>query len=568
MSTVINGMDTLSGSEAMREGTIRDKLSDDCRALLDAAKDDPGTPFEPTAAAMLSKLRAGDPANWQRMRAELKRAGVFLGDIDRATSPATAGENGNGRATQTQSGNLIAIAAGSGCTLFHDEDDTFADVENGGHRETWPVRSRGFKLWLRYRYFTVQRGAPSNEALQSALNTIEAMARFQGEQDTVYRRVASVGQQLYLDLGDPAWRAVEIDQAGWSVVDRPTVRFVRSQTIRELPIPESGGSIASLRAFLNLASEDDFTLAVAWLLAALTPSGPYPVLVLTGEQGSAKSTCARLLRSLVDPQEAPLRSMPRDERDLFIAARNAHVLAFDNLSAMPGWLSDALCRISTGGGFATRELYTDTDEIVINAMRPIVLNGLDDVVVRGDLADRAIFLTLTAIPDEKRRLESDLLAAFERERPRILGALLDAIATGLGQLATVRLERLPRMADFAKWAVACERAVFDDGAFMEAYTGNRTEAVSAVIDASPVASAIRHLMEPRPEPWEGTPGELYGELSRIAGERVTKTRGWPANAQALSRSLNRINSVLRPAGILVTKGRSARRLMHISTQPQ
>ena len=130
----------------------------------------------------------------------------------------------------------------------------------------------------------------------------------------------------------------------------------------------------------------------------------------------------------------------------------------------------------------------------------------------------------------KRRLESELLAAFERERPRILGALLDAIATGLGQLATVRLERLPRMADFAKWAVACERAVFDDGAFMEAYTGNRTEAVSAVIDASPVASAIRHLMESRPEPWEGTPGralrraEPYRRRARDEDQGMARER--------------------------------------------
>ena len=261
------------------------------------------------------------------------------------------------------------------------------------------------------------------------------------------------------------------------------------------------------------------------LLAALRSDGPYPALVLTGEQGSAKSMCARLLSSLVDPQDAPLRSAPRDERDLFIAARNAHVLAFDNLSVVPAWLSDALCRISTGGGFASRQLYTDSDEVVIDAVRPIILNGIDAVVARGDLADRAIFLTLGAIPDADRRPESEMLARFEVEKPGILGVLLDAIATGMRRLADVRLERLPRMADFATWAVACEPALFEAGAFMKAYTDNRAEAVSSVIDASPVASAIRELMRSRSAPWEGTPSELYGKLSGIAGERVAAAKG-------------------------------------------
>ena len=149
------------------------------------------------------------------------------------------------------------------------------------------------------------------------------------------------------------------------------------------------GRSTALRAFLNLASDDDFNLAVAWLLAALRPTGPYPVLVLTGEQGSAKSTCARMLRALVDPHEAALRAPPRNEHELFIAARNAHVLAFDNLSTVLAWLSDALCRLSTGAGFAARKLYTDDEESVISAERPVLLNSIDAVVTRGDLADRA-----------------------------------------------------------------------------------------------------------------------------------------------------------------------------------
>ena len=187
-------------------------------------------------------------------------------------------------------------------------------------------------------FYKQHGGAPNNEALQSAEGTLKAKARFDGPACEVYRRVGAANGALYLDLCNAKWQAIEVDSKGWRTVDRPSVRFIRPWIARELPAPESGGGIGDLRPFLNL-DDEDFTLAVAWLLAALRNEGPYPVLVLTGEQGSAKSTCARMLRALVDPSEAPLRSVPRNEHDLFIAAQRAHVIALDNLSGVPAWLS-------------------------------------------------------------------------------------------------------------------------------------------------------------------------------------------------------------------------------------
>jgi len=112
-----------------------------------------------------------------------------------------------------------------------------------------------------------------------------------------------------------------------------------------------GGSVETLRSFLNVQSANDFVLVVAWALAVLRNRGPYPVIVLSGEQGSAKSTFSAILRALLDPNTAPLRALPREDRDLFIAASNGHVLAFDNVSGLPAWISDTLCRLATGGGF-------------------------------------------------------------------------------------------------------------------------------------------------------------------------------------------------------------------------
>jgi hypothetical protein len=142
-----------------------------------------------------------------------------------------------------------------------------------------------------------------------------------------------------------------------------------------LPVPERGGSIEALRSFLNLSNQNEFVLVVAWLLAALRSSGPYPLLAISGEQGSAKTVLSKLLRALVDPSVAPVRALPREERELMIAAHNGHLLAFDNLSGLPAWLSDALCRLASGGSFAVRQLYTDDEEVLFKAARPTFLNG-------------------------------------------------------------------------------------------------------------------------------------------------------------------------------------------------
>jgi len=171
-----------------------------------------------------------------------------------------------------------------------------------------------------------------------------------------------------------------------------------------MPVPN--GSVETLRIFLNVKSDTDFVLVVAWVVAVFRNGGPYPVIVLSGEQGTAKTTFAAILKALLDPNAAPLRALPREDRDLFIAASNGYVLAFDNLSHLSGWISDTLCRLATGGGFAVRQLYTDQDEILFNASRPVILNGIEDVVTRPDLADRAIFLTLEPIPEELRRPEA------------------------------------------------------------------------------------------------------------------------------------------------------------------
>jgi hypothetical protein len=539
-----------------------EEVSDPLENLVENTAADPGAPFAPAALEGLAKLKTSDPAAFETMRGQLKKAGCRVTVLDEAIVSQNGERNGR---DPTQSDILVDLAGVA--DLFHTPDGTsYADINIDDHRETWPVRSKGFKLWLVRSFFEATGGAPNSDALQSALNVIAARAHFDGPEREVSVRVGGLDDRLYLDLCDQTWRAVEIDAAGWRVIDNPPVRFRRAAGMKPLPIPVTGGSIATLRSLLNVKSDVDFVLVVAWALAVLRNRGPYPILGISGEQGAAKSTFSAMLRALLDPNTAPLRALPREDRDLFIAATNGHVLAFDNVSSLSGWISDTLCRLATGGGFAVRKLHTDQDEVLFEAARPIILNGIEDVVTRPDLADRALLVTLEPIAEERRRPEAEIWAAFEAERPGILGGLLDAVAHGLKRWPEIRLERLPRMADFALWASACETAIWPAATFMSAYRGNRDEAVESTIEANPVADAVRALIADRQE-WTGTATDLRQILAQYVDEDVHTSKDWPRNAQALGGRLRRVATTLREIGINISfgrKGQGRTRAIHIA----
>lgn len=264
----------------------------------------------------------------------------------------------------------------------------------------------------------------------------------------------------------------------------------------------------------------------------------------TGEQGAAKSWTSRIVRALVDPNLVPLRSEPRDERDLMIAAKRALVVGFDNVSRISHVLSDTLARLATGGGFATRQLYTDSEEVLLNVRRPILLNGIGNVIVRPDLLDRTITLSLLPIGESERRTEADLDAAFARIHAGVLGLLLDGVARALATHAELSLKGLPRMADFARFAAAAMPAFeFAPDDFLRAYAENHAGGNTVALEASPVADVIQSLV--RDAPFEGTATALLAKLNARAGESVRRSRSWPATARALSDALSRITPNLR-----------------------
>jgi hypothetical protein len=480
---------------------------------------------------------------------------VELGEAADTNAKAAKIENDGGDEVPQSQATMIAELA-AGWELWHTPaSDAYATITVGEHRENWPVRSQTFRRWVAKSFYESTGKAANAEAVAAALNLVEAQAAHDGAEHPVFVRVAEHGESIFIDLCDAAWRAVEITPRGWRIVDDPPVRFRRTKGTLALPTPERGGAVDDLRRFINV-EDADWTLVVAWLVAALCPRGPYPVLALFATQGAGKSNTARFLRALVDPNAAALRTEPRDARDLMISAVGNWCIAYDNLSHLPAWLSDALCRLSTGGGFATRELYSDADEVIFDAMRPAMLTSIVELAERSDLLDRCLPVSLPPIGDERRRDEKTLWAEFEAARPKILGALFDAVAGALRDLPRVNLERLPRMADFAIWATAAESALgWAPGTFIAAYTRNRDAANELALEESSIADRLLELLAKGQ--WEGKAGELLNALDESYGSETKRSPGWPKNPRSMSGHLRRLAPNLQAAGWSIEFGRQA-----------
>ena len=525
--------------------------------LVGKCANNPGYVFAPEVIERLAYLKQEDRLTFETLRVRLKKMGFRLTALDDVIAQSTS------EAEREPSHAEILMSFAEDIELFHDASGTaYADIDVNGHRETWNVRSEGFSHWISHRFFKETHKALPPETLKSSLANFEAKARFEGQEQPVFLRTGSMDDKLYIDLCNNEWEAVEIDCKGWRVINNPPVRFRRVAGMKELPVPIKGGSIDKLRGFLNVGSDGDFVLAVSWILAALRSHGPYPILVLNGEMGSSKSTFSNILKSLVDPSASSIRTLPRKDTDLFISASNSYVLAFDNISALSNSVSDSLCRLSTGGSHVARELFTNQREIAFSATRPMILNGIEEFVNRSDLADRSLFITLEAIPEDKRRAEAEFWKSFEAERPYILGALLDGMVEGLRNINEIKLPKLPRLADFALWAAACEGVYWKQGTFVSAFNDNRDDVIEHVIEADPLADTLRSFITKQPNSeWEGRACEL---LNALTDNGRNKPRQFPNSPHTLSGHLRRVSTFLRKLGIEIEfERRDGKRIIYI-----
>ncbi len=427
---------------------------------------------------------------------------------------------------------LCELAIGAGVIVFLDQNEEPYLILPEQPLVAYPIYGGKLRGWLSSLYMENSGKSFSGDTYKEVADYLYAKAVHEGKTLQLWNRVAMLDSVIYYDLGDGR-KVVRIDKTGWKVTHKAPIRFKRFT--HQLPQVEPvEGDLAKVLEFVNLKNETDKLLYLTYLITGLNPIIPRALLTLFGDQGSAKSTASRITRCILDPSNAGthhpsragnLLSPPKDEADLANKTLRHYCLYFDNLSYCPDWMSDAFARIITGSSFSKRKLYTDTDEITINTMPLLGMNGINLVAEKPDLLDRLLILEMERIPEEERKTERDFWEEFREALPRILGGLFTVLSKTLAELENLKLGHLPRMADYATFATAAALALGGtQEEFLLAFNQNIKKQNQSAIDSSAVAQVVLQFMDDRDE-WEGSSSDLHKILLKLAEDSNLKIGG-------------------------------------------
>jgi hypothetical protein len=425
-----------------------------------------------------------------------------------------------------------------GGNLFSDRGGTsYLTVPNGQGELTFDIRSKEFTEWVQRTCFETYRSVPGREALERLADLAHNKATFTGPEKEVYTSTARCGNAIYIDLRRPDGKVVRIDRSGWEIKPKAPIPFLYSGMAHALPIPKPGGSLTDILEVANI-QQQDLPLVCAFLLGLLHGEGTQPVLFLRGSSGSGKTMAAEIMSSIIDPHAVKRQGVPKSEEDLLIAAKTSKVLVLDNLSGKARtWLSDAICRIASGGGQRTRKYYTNTDESIISAKCAFIITSIDDIVGREDFAQRAFKIEME--PVDGYRSEVELRSVFEAKHPAILGALCNAAVAAIRNLDEVRADTSwdrPRLVDVAEWIVAAESALpYEQGGFLQVMRDRQRNMVADLLEGNRVFEEMHLLVEEMVAGEEKilAAAELSAEMAEASGARE------PMNPAHVSADLNR-----------------------------
>lgn len=397
---------------------------------------------------------------------------------------------------------LLACAANF--SLWHDERGiAYATILRDGHAEHYAIQSAAFYRLFEYACFKQTKKVPSEQSIKNAIRNLDVRARHEGEKHSSWLRVAEHDNKIYIDLCDESWRCVEISPVGITVLADPPVRFLRNDNMQPLPEPDFSDMQAALnefRAMIRLVDSKSWPLLLMFLLSCLKRNIDFPIALILGPQRVGKSGLMRFMRDLVDPNVDVHRDPPQEAKQVVIAANTNRVPSWDNASHLDKHIQDALCRLSTGGSVGERKYYTNFDEVSISAMAPAIINGISLGVLKSDLLDRSLAISMgkpSGSVDIDREERQDQFTVL---KPRLFGALCNAVRLALERYDQIKPSWTPRLSGAYKWVLAAAPALgLTEAEIERACRENEREAAEAGLEASPFIQHICRLMDSIPD---------------------------------------------------------------------
>jgi hypothetical protein len=495
---------------------------------------------------------------------------------------------------------LVELALNN-CMLFKDEfgiPHTLVKIDD--YYDVLPVETTKFKRYISKLYYDANEGKIAYpEAVKTAVAQLEAKAEFEGKIIPLHLRVAwsnpNTKDVIYYDLSDPKRRCVKITDNNWNIVDNQIEVLFRRyrhlspqiEPIKVLSniddIDNTDNNSKTLDKFidlLNIKDDDNKLLLKCYIISLFIPDVPKPILMLHGEQGSAKSTLQELIKMVVDPNSIKTLTFPRDSNDFIQQLSHNYVAVYDNISDIKEWISDLLCRAVTGSSFSKRALWTNDDDFYYNFKRVVGLNGINLGATKADLLDRGLIIQLERIPKTNRKKVEEIWKEFEELKPKLLGYIFDVLVKVLqfknNNPAFSLQGSLNRMADWEEYGEIISRCIGNtEGEFQQVYQENIGIQIDEAIAASPLSLAVVELMKAFMKDkideetgeltdlntkleWKGTPTKLSEELNNIAigilNININKIKSWPKSPNYLSRRLNEVKTNLREKGIEIETG--------------
>lgn len=380
-----------------------------------------------------------------------------------------------------------------------------------------------------------------DEAYQKEKSNLASRAYYDAENNTVNYDLCN-GKDI-----------IEITEKSITTKDKPVGMFNQSITDKEQVqyVPTPAKELPDLlRKISNVDGIYVLILATYLCVCFFGNYFPTPIMLITGPQGTSKSTLTRFIQRIVHPQLISSLSLSNKLEDISIALSTRLLTCFDNASSVKPDVADILCSAVTKGCFQRRELYTTADERLIEFKSIIVINGIDIISRRTDLMERCIMLEMATIKPENRKTEKEVETVFKETLPKILGAIFDAIQQVLS-MDELELKTLSRMADFEELATKFAIAMgYSASEYQEALRTSHNHLVDAVSFGNPVIFAVVELMHGKDNFTCGFQ-DFYVKAYDILKEKATtnEVSMFPKSPAALSRALGGMEENLKAFGI-------------------